>query len=142
MKNPRFYKVLSAWLAFALASIWLLMLVAVHGLLMLESIFYYIVVICTLGIILLIYPSMRRDTRSGNGGLCPLRLWLARLGCGTRHHDLCFDSHFKREMRFMDARSACFWSSSPADCVRMVQFTDGGFLRARRVSSGTENRCT
>ncbi|MFP7489225.1 hypothetical protein [Bacillus paralicheniformis] len=59
MKNPRFYKVLSAWLAFALASIWLLMLVAVHGLLILESIFYYIVVICTLGIILLIYPSMR-----------------------------------------------------------------------------------
>lgn len=27
----------------------------------------------------------------------------------------------------MDARSACFWGSSPADCVRMVQFTDSGF---------------
>ncbi|MSN99167.1 hypothetical protein GKS28_10175 [Bacillus paralicheniformis] len=61
MKNPRFYKVLSAWLAFALAAIWLLMLVAVHGLLILESIFYYIVVIGTLGIILLIYPSLREE---------------------------------------------------------------------------------
>ncbi|MDN5388700.1 MULTISPECIES: hypothetical protein [Bacillus] len=61
MKSPRFYKVLSAWLAFALAAIWLLMLVAVHGLLILESIFYYIVVICTLGIILLIYPSLREE---------------------------------------------------------------------------------
>ncbi|MCY8006791.1 hypothetical protein MOF38_09380 [Bacillus haynesii] len=61
MKSPRFYKVLSAWLAFALASIWLLILVAVHGLLILESIFYYIVVIGTLGIILLINPSLREE---------------------------------------------------------------------------------
>ncbi|MCI4126892.1 hypothetical protein MOA99_00530 [Bacillus haynesii] len=61
MKSPRFYKVLSAWLAFALTVIWLLILVAVHGLLILESIFYYIVVIGTLGIILLINPSLREE---------------------------------------------------------------------------------
>ncbi|MED2941494.1 hypothetical protein P4282_03200 [Bacillus swezeyi] len=61
MKNPRFYKLLSAWIALALSIMWLLFLVMSNGVFLLEAILYFFVILGTLGFILLFFPSMAED---------------------------------------------------------------------------------